>query len=319
MIRFQNDNFHTIYQDTLTLMLEEGELWAKSIAVPHYQFVLTDPANSLINHPKNWAWAFTEMIDRLSFDETKLQNPGTSYEFRPNWKKKLIKEGGIFCYSYGEEIDIQLPYIMKKLKRSAEREAIFSMWEPDMLISKKPRRPCTLNLHFINLNGVLHASCMMRTVDVMNLLPYDIFHHTMLQRYIAGELGLKLGHFSFQATFAYFQKKRLVTGSVDSTIKRLKYFKRLPIPSFPTFNEEDRQYLIKINKALNSCLVGDLETIDLETIFMSIETQTGFKRAYGSALIWGYLKKLQPKVLEDLRVHKDFSPILLKLSDYKGE
>ena len=48
----------------------------------------------------------------------------------------------------------------------------------------------------------------MRTNDIINLLPYDIFHHTFLQRYIAHELKIKLGSYHHFATHMYYPKKR---------------------------------------------------------------------------------------------------------------
>ena len=48
----------------------------------------------------------------------------------------------------------------------------------------------------------------MRTNDIINLLPYDIFHHTFLQRYIASVLGLEVGTYNHFAGHMYYPKRR---------------------------------------------------------------------------------------------------------------
>lgn len=222
-------DFQTIYLSLLKEMVNKSILVAKTKMILDLHFELVDPRLCFINLKKNWIWALHEGINRFSFNKPELMNPGTAHLFRPNWNKKLQKEGGTFCYSYGEVFKRELPIILKKLRSKSEREAIISIWDSKYLDNKKyPRRPCTLTLHFFIVSNALHCSCNMRTVDVMNLLPYDIFHHTLLQRIIASELNLDLGSFYFNASFAYYQKKRDETNSVINTIDKLSKSEILP-------------------------------------------------------------------------------------------
>jgi len=140
----------------------------------------------------------------------------------------FIANGIISHNSYGDCYNFQLPKILKKLKKKGQREAIINVWNYDHLSESTPRRPCTLTLHFIiNNEDKLNLFVNMRTNDVMNLLYSDVFHHTLLQKYIASELNLKLGSYFHNCSYFYYQKKRDITGSVLNTMKRLKISKDL--------------------------------------------------------------------------------------------
>lgn len=240
--------FHEVYIHVLRHLLNNGILVAKSKMVENLTFTLSNPENSLINHAKNWNWALHEGLNRMAWEEPRLMNPGTAYMFRPNWKKKLEKEGGRFCYSYGERYFKQIPQILKALKSKSEREAILTMWDDDYLINRYvyKRRPCTIALHFYRYKDKLSCQCFMRTSDVMNMLPYDVFHHTLMQRYIATYLGIEMGFFHFTAGIAYYQKKRDVTGSVKNTLERLLAIDPPETTNNWYFSEEDRKNLVEI-------------------------------------------------------------------------
>jgi len=159
-----------------------------------------------------WVWAFVEGIERLAKNYI---NPGVAWKLRPNWKKKLGKENGTFCYSYGDIYRGQLPIILKTLKRSLEREAIISVWKPEYLEKRKKyqRVPCTLTLHFYKDESIKHAPKLnlfvnMRSSDVPNLLSYDLFHHSLLLRYVAAKIGCPIGSLFFRASHFYMHQKR---------------------------------------------------------------------------------------------------------------
>lgn len=295
MIMTPFNNFHETYQEILESMVLHSILYGKMKMVDHLYFTLENPLNPLINIRKNWVWALHEGINRLSFEDPDLQNPGTAYEFRPNWKRKLDKEGGHrFCYSYGQEYQEQIPNIIKKLKSKSEREAILVMWH-DWYLEKSinkimARRPCTLTIHFYFFDQRLHCNVNMRTVDVMNMLPYDVFHHCLLHRHIATELGVNPGLFHFTASFAYYQKKRDTTGSVINTIEALKNSNPPePIREWQ-FTDTDRKKLMEVTKLIN----------DKVNIFGGGYNMSGFSmfgHQYAKALLYLYNKKFrkQPK------------------------
>jgi thymidylate synthase len=283
-------------------MEKESILFAKMKMVDNFKFTLLDPTQSLINLRKNWAWALHEGINRLSFEDGSLQNPGTAYKYRPNWKRKLEKEGGKFCYSYGQEYRAQVPAVIQKLRSKSEREAVITMWNNyylDRDISKtKPRRPCTLTLHFYFFNGKLNCACNMRTVDVMNMLPYDVFHHTLLQRYIASVLKVDIGVFHFIASFAYYQKKRDETKSVLNTIAKLEDSTIPEVEEDWLFTDDDRKELMGLTRRINdeSMFEEGFQPQDL----------TLYGTQYAKALLYLYklkrLKLKQPIKLKEFEV-----------------
>lgn len=282
MYSFVGNSFQEIYVRLLETLESEGEIIAKSKTIPFVNIHLKDPSNNLLNIRKNWIWALHEGINRLSFHNPYMMNPGTAYLFRPNWGKKLEKEGGFFHYSYGELYSPQIQALLKVLKAKSEREGILTVWDSKYLINRSAflRRPCTLNLHFFRVKDELNCVANMRTVDVMNLLPYDIFHHTMLQRIIATELDLDLGEFSLNASFAYYQKKRDVTGSVINTIKKLKNAASLE------YTEDWRMDFGDINR-ISRCL-HDLYVLNDHHGTNYLTALGDYARNYANALLTKY-------------------------------
>jgi len=197
----------------------EGEFVGKTSDILDVHVVIEKPTQALTHMRKqHWVWALQEGSDRLN---PEFENPGEAYRFRPNWQKKLAREEGAFCYTYGEVYRAQLPIILKKLKAKQTREAIINMWDSRFLFEDNDRTPCTLTLHFLVRGGRLHLFVSMRTNDAMNLMPYDLWHHCLLQRYVASKLGLELGEYHHQADHAYVPKRRVTTGNLKRTVDEL--------------------------------------------------------------------------------------------------
>ena len=210
---FKGDNINPIYRDLIKAISQEGKLEAKTRELTGIHICLEDPTQSLLYLKKNWKWCFQELFDRMSgiFMMQEYANPGLAYKYRPAWRRKLEKEEGHFHYAYGECYASQVPAVIKQLKRQkTSREAIINMWDGKYLLDQGSfnRRPCTLIQHFIIRDKKLYCYVNMRTNDVINLLPYDIFHHTFLQRYIAHSLGVGLGSYYHFASHMYYPKKR---------------------------------------------------------------------------------------------------------------
>lgn len=211
---FQASNITQLYRELLNTVSTQGELEGKTRDLPGVYIELTDPNQSMLAIKKNWEWCFQETFDRFSgalgFPPT-FQNPGHSWKYRVNWAKKLKKEGGLFHYAYGESFLYQLPAVIKQLKKQrTSREAIISIWSDKYLLEQGAfnRRPCTLTLHFMIRNKKLLLFVNMRSNDLINLFPYDVFHHTFIQKYIASKLNLGLGSYHHFTSHMYYPKKR---------------------------------------------------------------------------------------------------------------
>lgn len=231
MYTIKEESFTRIYLDLIKLVSGKGTLEGKTRDLVAVQLVLLDPERSLLFFDKNWKWCFQEAFDRMSgiFSQPpEYANPGLAYKYRSVWEKKLEEEGGkVFCYSYGQIFTETVPAAIRQLKRQrTSREAIIPVWEKVHLTSQSQfnRRPCTLTLHFLIRNKELHAFVNMRSNDIINLLPYDVFHHTLLQRYIAKKLELGLGSYYHFASHMYYPKKREREGRqfLERTINKLE-------------------------------------------------------------------------------------------------
>lgn len=210
---YENNNIAKIYYDLINGIQTKGKLEAKTRELVNVQICLTDPRYSILPYPKNWQWAFQELLDRMSFTYgcPKICNPGRAFIYRSNWRKKLEKEGGSFHYSYGELFHNQIQGVLRELKsRKSSREAVMTLWTSKYLLRQSEflRRPCTLSFHFIIRDKKLLCFVNMRSNDIINLLPYDVFHHTFIQRWLANQLGIECGQYYHSSTHSYYPKKR---------------------------------------------------------------------------------------------------------------
>ena len=254
---------HT-YKKILSQIRHKGTLLGKSKTIFNLSFEV-DPDQVLIMPEKNWKWTFTELYDRFDIN---FENPGTSVQFRPHWKRKLEAEGGTFCYTYNERLWPGLWDAYNLLKRNKyERDAVVNVFSSDDLVRERiPRSPCTLGLHFYCTDKeTVNLQVTMRTNDVVNLLIYDVFHHSMLLRWMASNLGMKVGKYQHSCTIAYYQKKREERGYVDRLLKAdIKYYKIDPIENFE----------VELNEVLSRA--KKVRGIYLESDFMSDFSQLLF-------------------------------------------
>lgn len=215
--------FREIYIKILEHLDENGTYEGKTWNCYDLDFVLTNSLHSLIPIKKNWEWCFSELFDRFNPD---FENPGEAYKSRPSWARKLEKEGGKFVYTYNERFNNKFYFeqLVKRLKGNLEREAIVTVWEKADLYLGKPRQrnPCTLTLHFMREHGKLSLWVNMRTSDVINLLPYDVVHHTFFLRMIAHHMKLEVGNFYFHASHFYCPKRRKMRDYLPKLIQELK-------------------------------------------------------------------------------------------------
>ena len=206
------------YKAILNQVKYKGVLLGKSKTIYNLFFEI-DPNEVFILPEKNWKWAFVELFDR--FDD-QYENPGHSYQFRPHWKAKLDKEGGTFVYNYNDRLWPSVEEAIRILKQGKlDRDAVVSVWRlHDISREKGTRTPCTLNLHFyIDNNDKVNLNVNMRTNDVVNLLIYDVFHHSMVLQYVASSLDMQVGKYSHFTPLAYYQKKREERGYIDRLVE----------------------------------------------------------------------------------------------------
>jgi len=228
MHTFTRGSWASIYKKIIKRIYEQGQILGKSKTIDNLCFTIDPDQVFIIPEKRHWIWALVELYDRLNPD---YKNPGKSHDFRYHWEKKLNAEGGEFCYNYHDLLKDPLQGVYHRLKSNKlAREAVATVYDPMhiVLYDKFPRVPCTLTLHFYSYpKDILNLTVNMRTNDVVNLLIYDVFHHSMLLRYMASLLDLKVGKYTHFASLAYYQKKREQRGYIlkllDSNISSYKF------------------------------------------------------------------------------------------------
>jgi len=292
---------------TLRYIHTYGSLIGKTWDAIDISLQLTNPAASFVFQRKqHWVWALQELSDRLN---PMFKNPGYAYRFRSNWARKLEKENGTFVYTYGGIYRKQVPAVLKALKNKSTREAVISVWNSDSLLENQvhgKRTPCTLNHHFIIREHHLYLFTNMRTSDAVNLLCYDIFHHCMLQSYVAAKLGIGLGDFMLRLDHAYYQKKRRETKNIDRIIDELSLNIIAPSPVFG-FTKDHLDEDMKLHyHVIELARAGSFsEALDLaSTIFNLFVKEWSLSLVVAESSLRGHTLKHQFELPEFQFIHK---------------
>lgn len=121
----------------------------------------------------------------------------------------------------------QLPNLVQLIRdRPATRRAIATVYIPEfdshrvVVEGREDEVPCTVGLQFLPRDDKLHAVTMMRSQDVPNVLPYDVFIFTLLHEYVAAEAGLGVGKYNhFASSFHVYSKDKAKVQEIllDST------------------------------------------------------------------------------------------------------
>jgi thymidylate synthase len=96
------------------------------------------------------------------------------------------------------ELD-QIAHVVLKLKEDPfSRQAVISLWDPvrDNLF-KSLDIPCNNIVYYRLRNGFLHQTVVIRSNDVVWGTPHNAIQFTHLHALVAGELGVKMGSFTY--------------------------------------------------------------------------------------------------------------------------
>ena len=107
-------------------------------------------------------------------------------------------ERGNWDYTYHQRMESQLPWIVDELRRNADsRRAVISIRnETDMELTSPA---CLQNIQFFIRNGSLHCKVLFRSNDAAKAAFMNAFALIMLQRRIAGQLGVPVGSYTHRA------------------------------------------------------------------------------------------------------------------------
>ena len=104
------------------------------------------------------------------------------------------------------------------------RRAVININVPNVRVIETKDEPCTIALQFLNRDGKLHCTSIMRSNDIWFGTPYDWAFFIELQKVIADRLGLGYGTYTHFATsfHAYERNMAEIQAIANSSIETLK-------------------------------------------------------------------------------------------------
>lgn len=150
---------------------------------------------------KMFCWLMDEFLERISREEN---NPGMAWEHRPEVWKEFIhhtKHGRKFAYTYSDRFSKQLDNIIQELKdKPSTRQAILEMYNSQIDMENwggKDRIPCTMHYQFVRRGDKLDMIYVMRSSDFLTHFVNDQYLAMEMQKYVAGEIGIEAGKYTF--------------------------------------------------------------------------------------------------------------------------
>ena len=199
-----HNDINNIYYDILKELFENGKLNGKRKGLPFVTFTLTDLDRNVTFFPfaqRNWPWILRECSDRLFG----IPNPGLSSWYSKNWENRK-EDSGLYSYHYSDRMNGQMEQLLRGKLNSEDK--ILQVWAKGDY-SAKGRRPCTIIMQpVMECDGRLSMIVYMRSNDMINLFPSDIFIHSTYLKYWATKKKIPYGNIYWVAAKAYYQKKR---------------------------------------------------------------------------------------------------------------
>jgi thymidylate synthase len=130
------------------------------------------------------------------------------------WVGRFTAEDGLppnFSASYGWKIKKQLQGVIEELKgiEGSRRGYISILFDEDSIIrtiKTTHEYPCTIGLHFLMRDGLLHLIANMRSNNCIKVMPYDVYNFTMLQKHVSDILMIPVGYYYHQINSAHVFK-----------------------------------------------------------------------------------------------------------------
>ena len=98
------------------------------------------------------------------------------------------------------------------------RRAVININVPNVKVIETRDEPCTIALQFLNRDGKLHCTAIMRSNDIWFGTPYDWAFFIELQKVIADRLGLGYGTYThFATSFHAYERNMAEIESIANT------------------------------------------------------------------------------------------------------
>ena len=118
-------------------------------------------------------------------------------------------DGNTLYGAYGQNMLKQMSFCLKTLREDNDsRQAVMTFWKPSPKKSKDV--PCTIGLHFMVRDGKLNCYSHMRSNDLWLGFPYDFYTFSMLSKFVADNIGVKLGYLVHNADSMHLYDEHLL-------------------------------------------------------------------------------------------------------------
>lgn len=109
-----------------------------------------------------------------------------------------VTNNSAYGYILGKKYGFsQIEQIIELLKKDpTSRRAVLNISDPSINRITTKDMQCTVCLQFLLRDNKLYCTTYMRSNDVWRGLPYDVIYFTFLQKYIASELGVRVGTYT---------------------------------------------------------------------------------------------------------------------------
>lgn len=161
-----------------------------------YSYLVKDTSDRdqwLVNLGLNLEWAQKDFIERTSSNI----NPGEAWKLRESMWSPYIEDTGKFAYSYSERLTSRIDDVVSlMLNNKSSRQAVIPIYNQDIDDSRrggKQRVPCSMFYQFLERHGKLDVIYVMRSSDLIQHFPYDVWHAAELRDHIAERIKVEPG------------------------------------------------------------------------------------------------------------------------------
>lgn len=129
-----------------------------------------------------------------------ISDSALTAQIQPNFRN-FMEDNGKFWGAYGPRTAEQFPIIARRLQDDHDtRQAVITIWDPEFdALGGKKDHPCTSLFNFSVRSGKLNMTTYMRSCDAWWGWPYDFVQFAMVQKTLAGVLGIEAGTYTHHA------------------------------------------------------------------------------------------------------------------------
>lgn len=163
-------------------------------------------------------------------------------------------DGATMCGAFGARMRAtrngrtQLAAVLERLRHdpSSRRTFIPIIEARDNLIESR-EYPCAAGVQLFVRGGALHWLTLMRAQQALTVLPYDASLFSLMQHFIAAELGLEVGSYGhFSGTFHIYEDERSLATTVRDVGAEELHLEAIP----PGRGAEVASELIRVEEAV---------------------------------------------------------------------